>query len=150
MLTHEEFMNLDGLSQAFLNAFRSALPNVSHKEGVTDRLEVIIPARSPEVGDIVARLDGDEVTVSIGDYFHCHFSTFMLEGLSPDEAEREAAREAVEYIADFMADEVVLRLHFDGGRFQMSETYHRDIEVEPLGPGDREYVWSGLFRGRAA
>ena len=150
MLTHEEFMNLDGLSQVFLNTFRRMLPNVNHKEEVTDRLEVTVPAQSPDVGDIVARLDGDEVTISIGDYFHCHFSTFLQEGLSPAEAESEAAREAVEYIADFMADEVILRLHFTGGRFRMSETYHREVDVKPPAPEDREYVWSGPLRNQAA
>src|SRR5882724_5592448 len=112
MLTPEQIAGLDGLSLALIDEFRRMLPSAGRKEEITDRLEVTIPSIHPEVGDIVARLDGDEITVSIGEHFHCHFSTYLQDSLSSDEVERATAREAVEYIADFMAGDMILRLQF--------------------------------------
>jgi hypothetical protein len=146
MLTQEQIASLDALSGAFLDEFRRMLPIAAHKEEITDRLEVTIPSIHPEVGDIVARLDGDEITVSIGQHFHCHFSTYLQDRSSADNVERATAREAVEYIADFMAGDVILRLQFEGESLRSSETYYRHIEVKPPGPDDREYGWSGPLR----
>jgi len=143
MLTPEQIAGLDGLSLALIDEFRRMLPSAGRKEEITDRLEVTIPSIHPEVGDIVARLDGDEITVSIGEHFHCHFSTYLQDSLSSDEVERATAREAVEYIADFMAGDMILRLQFKGKQFRSSETYYRDTEVKPPGRDDREYDWSG-------
>src|SRR5687767_7169197 len=77
---------------------RRRLPDVHPREQFTDRLVVTVPALHPETGDIVARLDGDEVTVSLGEHFHCHFETYIDETGSLAERERLAAERAVDFI----------------------------------------------------
>jgi len=79
MLEPRDEARLDSLAVEFRSAFRRRLPDVHPREQFTDRLVVTVPALHPETGDIVARLDGDDVTVSLGEHFHCHFETYIDE-----------------------------------------------------------------------
>ncbi len=83
------------------------------------------------------------MTVCIGEYFHCHFSAFLQDNYPSDEANREAAEQAVEFVSDFLADKIILRLNIENGALRMSQTYYRDMEEKAPASEDREYVWSG-------
>jgi hypothetical protein len=142
MLTREQEERLDSLAREFLSVLRSRIDARLYRAEFTDRLKVTFPARHPETGDLVVRLDGDEVTVSIGLGFHCHFPTFK-EDLPVDKWEQAAAEEAIDYIAEFLADRTVLRLHFVNGEIRSAGTCPVGCPAEPLAPGDKEYLWSG-------
>jgi hypothetical protein len=137
---HEE--RLDSLARQFLNVLRSRTDLGPYQAEFTDRLKVTFPARHPETGNLVVRLDYDEVTVSIGDGFHTHFPTFG-EDIPIDQREQAAVEEAVAYIEDFLADRLVLRLRLKNGMVRSGETFPIDAEAKPLGPGERDYLWSG-------
>ena len=142
MLGPEQESRLDSLSREFRAALLHRLPDLKYREEFTDRLVVTIPAHHPETGAITVWLDGDEVTVGIGEYFHTHFEAYLVERTEPTQTERErgAAARAVAFIADFMADEIVLRISRDG---RYASTSHRSIQKGLPGPEEVEYLWSG-------
>jgi len=143
MLTPDQERRLDSLEREFLSVLRSRFDPRLYQAEFTDRLRVTFPAKHPETGDLVVRLDGDEVTVSIGLGFHTHFPTFVPDELPPDKRDQAAAEEAVEYIEEFLADRIVLRLHFKNGEIRSGGTFAVDYPEKPPGPGDKEYLWSG-------
>ena len=147
MLLPEQEKALDSLAREFRAALRHRLPNLEWVEDFSDRLIIRIPAHNPETGAITVWLDGDEVTVGIGEYFHTHFEAYLTEQaeLTQTERERRAAARAAAFIADFMADEIVLRIG-RGGR--NAGTFHRAIKEEPPGPEQMDYLWSGPKRSR--
>ena len=66
----------DSLSKMFLADLESHIPDCRKFIVESDRLELIIPAKSQETGELHIWLDGDEITIGIGQYFHTHFDTF--------------------------------------------------------------------------
>jgi hypothetical protein len=122
---------------------RRRLPGVDASEAFTDRLVVTIPARHLETGAIIVWLDGDEITIGIGEHYHCHFETSLDEGVPQTESERLAAQRAVDFIAEFMADSIVLRISREGGRVVSVEARAADVPRPSPGPNETDYVWSG-------
>ena len=143
MLRRDQEAGLDSLAREFLSVLRSRIDARLYRAEFTDRLKVTFPARHPETGDLVARLDGDEVTVSIGLGFHTHFPTYPEDEPSLDKREQAAAEEAIDYIEEFLADRIVLRLHVKNGEIRSAETFPIDYAAKPLASGDKEYLWSG-------
>jgi hypothetical protein len=143
MLTPDQEARLDSLAREFLSVLRRRIDGRLYQGQFTDRLTVTFPARHPETGDLVVRLDGDEVTVSIGLGFHTHFPTYTEDELPVDKREQAAAEEAIDYIEEFLADRTVLRLHFVNGEIRSAGTFPVDSPAEPLPRGDKEYLWSG-------
>jgi hypothetical protein len=141
MLTRDQEERLDPLAREFLGALRSRIDARLYRAEFTDRLKVTFPARHPETGDLVARLDGDQVTVSIGLGFHTHFD--LEDELPVDRREQAAAQEAIDYIEEFLADRIVLRLRFKNGEPRSGGTFPIDYPEKPLAPGEKEYLWSG-------
>jgi hypothetical protein len=143
MLTPDQEGRLDSLEREFLGVLRSRIDPRLYRAEFTDRLKVTFPAKHPETGDLVVRLDGDEVTVSIGLGFHTHFPTFPEDEGSVEERERAAAEEAIDYIEGFLADRIVLRLRFKNGEIRSGGTFPVDYPEKPLARGEKEYLWSG-------
>lgn len=77
MLTDEQLSKLDKLPQEFARQFKQTLPEVEYHVKHTPTLEITIPAKHPEVGNILITFEGEEVTVYAGEYHHCHFSPFF-------------------------------------------------------------------------
>jgi hypothetical protein len=152
VLTPDQEARLDSLAREFLSVLRSRIDPRHYRAEFTDRperLKVTFPARHPETGDLVVRVGGDDVTVSIGLGFHTHFPTFMEE-LPVDNWERAAAEEAIDYIEEFLADRIVLRLHFKNGEIRSGGTFSVDHPAKPLARGEKEYLWSGPRPARAS
>ena len=143
MLQLEDEARLDPLAREFRAAFRRQLADKDSYEEFTDRLVVTIPALHPETGSIIVWLDGDEVTVGIGEHFHCHFETYLDETVAPDERNRVAAERAVEFIANFMSDSIVLRVQREGDRVASAGTFSVEAPHAPPGAREIDYLWSG-------
>jgi hypothetical protein len=143
MLQFEDENRLNSLAREFRAAFHRRLAHLQPREEFTDCLVVTIPAVNPETGDIVAWLDVDEVTVGIGEHFHCHFETDLDEDVAPDERARVTAERAVDFITKFMTDSIVLRVHRDGSRVVSAGTFLVETPHPPPGAQERDYVWSG-------
>jgi len=143
MLQPKDEARLDSLARAFRTVCRQRLSDVQPREEFTDRLVVTVPALHPETGDIVVWLDGDEVTVGIGEYFHCHFETDEAEGVPQAERERLAAERAVEFIASFMAGSIVVRVRRERGRVVSAGTHPVDTQRSAPDADETDYLWSG-------
>ncbi|HEX8495198.1 MAG TPA: hypothetical protein VF658_20475 [Pyrinomonadaceae bacterium] len=146
MLSTEQIEQLDRLSQIFRASFRAALPTLPHREEFTDRLIITVPAKHAETGELTIYLDEDEITVNIGTYFHCHFEAYIYDDLPAEDAKRKAVRSAIQYVTDFLADRIALRITFEDGQYAQSGTYYRDTIPKPAGAKDQEYVWSGPLK----
>jgi hypothetical protein len=142
MLTRDQEERLDPLAREFLSVLRIRIDPQLYRAEFTDRLKVTFPARHPETGDLVVWLDGDEVTVAIGLGFHTHFSTDTDE-LPVDRRAQAAAEEAIDYIGEFLADRIVLRLHFVNGEIRSAGTFPINSAANPPARGDKDYLWSG-------
>jgi len=142
----EEFLaQLDSLSAAFIEELKSVLPDFERFLVIADHVGLIIPARHRQTGDMHIWLHDDQITVAIGLSFHWRFFTHDFASddptWQPHENEREAAREAVKFIRDVLADKVVLYVSsHTAGSYDRGST-----SQPPMEPGMREYVWSGPF-----
>ena len=143
MLQSKDEARLDSLAREFRTVFQQRLDNVRPREEFTDRLVVTVPALHPETGDIVVWLDGDEVTVGIGEHFHCHFETDLDGGVPQADRERLAVERAVEFIEAFMADSIVLRVRREGGRVVSAGTHPVDTQEASPDANETDYLWSG-------
>ena len=137
---------LDHLSQRFLCELERIMSRESFRTEFTDRLIVTIPARDPEVGDITVWLDGDEVTVGIGQLHHSHFEVCAQPEATLDAREQEAARSATSFISDILDERVHFQVQFENGRCRGSSSWYPEHSerLRTLSGVDevREYVWS--------
>lgn len=132
---------LANLSAVFFQALGNVIPDYAQYIAFSDRPEWILPAKHPETGEMHVWVDRDEITIGIGGYFHTHFSTDYFNSDDPRENEKEAAREAVKFIQDVLADKVVICVSA-----RIAGSYYRGSANPPtLKPGTKEYVWSGPF-----
>ena len=142
----ESNAQLDHLSRELLAQLHRVLPAKALRTEFKGRLVITIQARVPEVGDITIWLEGDEITVGIGELHHSHFEVYTQSADTLDERERLAAESAVEYIRDIIEERVRFRVQFQQGRcLGSSSWYPEHSEVgPPLSRADeiREYVWS--------
>lgn len=117
MLRPDEEAKLDPLAVLFRAAFQDRFAHLRYDEEFTDRLTITIPAHHQETGDIVVWIDGDEVTVGIGEYFHTHFEAY-LGSEPPEEVDRRLATEhALDFIESFMTERTFLRVYMKGGKY---------------------------------
>ncbi|MFO0962640.1 MAG: hypothetical protein U0625_06995 [Phycisphaerales bacterium] len=141
---------LDTLSQRFLSELERVMPRDGFRAEFTDRLVVTIPAKHAEVGDITVWLDGDEVTVGIGQLHHCHFEVCIQTDPTLDEREQAAAESAARYIRDILDERVHFQVEFEAGRCRGSGSWYPEHSerFRPLSGVDevREYVWSHRVR----
>jgi hypothetical protein len=130
------------------DAFHAALPDALRPFRTDDPEEIVrVPAKAPEVGDVVVRNDGDELTVCIGRIDHRHFELYCATGATERDRQREVAQDAAEWIQDILAERIRFRVEFEAGRVIAGSSWHtghhdggrwlkRTDEV-------REYTWSG-------
>lgn len=128
----------DSLSRIFLADLESYIPDCHKFIVESDRLELIIPAKSQETGKLHIWLDGDEITIGIGQYFHTHFDTYS-NFPTLIERERDASLQANRFIQDVLADKVIIYIS-DRSAGCYSIGSKGDLLVKP---GDKKMVWSG-------
>ncbi len=136
------------LAAALHDAFRRALPDAPYTATVEDdQLVLTLPAANPEVGELTIWIDEDEITIGIGEHFHCHFPTYLHDDVAPSNAQQEAVEQAVAYVLDVLNNRIVLQIHSEGGQVRWSGTYHLDRYPEwKTSPGTRQYLWSGPLK----
>ena len=138
-LSDAEYDQLDQLSRVFIDGFRTRFPAVTADEQFTDRLEVTVAAAVPEVGPLRIMLDGDEITIFVGDWTHCHFSVFM----SAAGAVTEVCTHALDFVADLLADRVVIWAYSENGRRRRDGTYPLGAPPRWAIGGAAQILWSG-------
>jgi hypothetical protein len=136
--------------------FHAALPDALRPFRSADSEEILrVPAKAPEVGDIVVRNDGDELTVCVGRIDHRHFEVYCATGETEQERQREVAQDAGEWIQEILAERVRFRVEFEAGSVIAGSSWH----IEHYDGGRwlkrtdevREYTWSGeKFHGQRA
>jgi hypothetical protein len=104
-------------------------------------ISVRFTAAHPAVGDVIAAVEGDEVTVYIGDITHGHFNRFDDE---PERGNVIAAEEVAAFLTELFADRVLLWTGRIGGGWQMLDEGERAYQK-----GQHTYVWSGPLEPKA-
>jgi hypothetical protein len=98
------------------------------------------PAAHPEVGDLLIDDDGDELTISVGELTHGHFSPRSYEK-PPEEWQEQIIGDVIEFLDEVFRDEVEFSSAGAGkmGGWQTRGKHH------PIArrPEVRNYVWSG-------
>jgi hypothetical protein len=133
-------MTDDSLSKIFLADLESHISDCRNFIVKSDRLELIIPAKSQETGELHIWVDGDEITVGIGQHFHTHFDTFS-NFATLAEREKEASRQASQFIQDVLADKVIIYVsERSAGCYSVGSKGEALVK-----PGDKKMVWSGMI-----
>ncbi len=94
-----------------------------------------IPARHPEVGDLLITFDEGEITVFVGNFTHRHF-TLESEG---------NVRDALDYVCGILNDQWILWA-YPGGAGGSYRVGAQDDPSEDAPPPDEtviRYLWSG-------
>ena len=133
-------MTYDSLSKIFLADLENYIPDCHKFIVESDRLELIIPAKNQKTGELHIWLDGDEITIGVGQFFHTHFDTFS-NFATLTEREKDASRQANQFIQDMLADKIVIYVSEKwAGCYPIGS--NREILTKP---GDKKMVWSGTI-----
>ena len=144
-ISDELLVQLPALAQTLLPAFRQAFPEVGATERVEEgHLWIAIPARAAEVGPLEVMVDDEEATIYLGAHTHTHISPWSYGDETTDP--RTAVTEAtIDYVADVLADRVVIWSHYVDGRQVSGGAYRRDLEGPTWRPPSAAgYLWSGV------
>lgn len=149
-----QLASFDILSRRFVDEFRRRFVLEDISETITSRPEIHIPAASKAVGNLVVYLDGDEVTVEVGELYHRHFSFWEYGSALNDESINPVVDEALEFIRQVMADKIVFRLFFRDGRIAGATAGQNPTNAIVDGPSGlsgllfRDFRWSGPLEDR--
>ena len=102
---------------------------------------LVIPAKHPEFGDIEIDDDGNELTMFIGKFTHCHLDGYG-ESSSEDQRADIAVERAVDLLDRIFRDQIVCwgSNQASGGFFDREA--RSESARQPEGP---LYVWSGPY-----
>ena len=131
-------MNNESLPEVFLADLEIYMPDYRQFVVKSDRLEIIIPEKSQETGELHVWLDSDEITVGVGEHFHIHFDIYSNFSTLVERI-KDASRQANQFIQAMLADKIVIYVSS-----KSAGCYYKGSSEEPLvKPGDRKMVWSG-------
>lgn len=116
-------------------------PKESFRVGDAPDPIALFIAKHQSVGDLSIWDDGDEVTVSIGDISHGHFSSFDSD-LTQSEMELEVAEQVVDFLKMMFADKYLLYKSDGSGGWQHLDYIEKPFEFQE---NTEYFVWSGLF-----
>lgn len=116
-----------------------------------DAGQLKIPARHPEVGDLLITLDDDEITVFVGNFTHRHFTPHEGTATNAASSIEDCVRDAIEYVSGIVNDQWVLWAYPGGA----GGSYRIGSEGDPSAdaPTDEDvirYVWSGPYDPRSS
>ncbi len=103
--------------------------------------QVVFSAAHSEVGDLVVQDDGDEVTLFLGRFTHCHIGNYD-DGLKVAEREERISDEVIRFLEEIFADQVEFWGNHRGGNSRERKPKPRSL-LSKLMFGSRTYVWSG-------
>lgn len=112
--------------------------------------QIKIPARHPEVGDLLITVDDGEITVFVGNFTHRHFTPHEGTAAYAANTIEDCVRNALEYVCGILNDQWVLWAYPGGA----GGSYRLGAEAEPkedVPQPDEEvvrYVWSGPYDSR--
>jgi hypothetical protein len=135
-------------SSRLAEVFFSKLPSPLQRYRTGDATEILrIPAKAAEVGDLVVYNDGDEYTVAVGSISHRHFECFLSPAETEEDRQGDAAKAAIKWIEEILADQVRFRVQYSSGRVIAGSSWNpSESNGGPwLDTADqaREYFWSG-------
>ena len=107
---------------------------------------VVFSAAHSEVGDLVVQDDGDEMTLFLGKFTHCHIGNHD-DGLSVAEREERISDEVIGFLAQIFADQIEFFGNHGSGNSRRRKPKPRSI-LSKLMFGRRTYVWSGPLESR--
>ena len=130
------------LRDALIPRLTAAFPDVRFNTGGKGEALAIVPAKHPEVGDVLMYDDGDELTLRIGEITHRHFGNYD-EHRSPEERAARIATNLVNLLRDFLLDRIEIFANgiFVGG-FRVRSNRRRGL-LSKLFFGRKTYLWSG-------
>ena len=106
-----------------------------------------IPAKNEDVGGITIQDDGEELTVYVCNFTHCHFSNYD-EDLSQDNKEKAIVEEVCEFLEQIFKDKIVMwGSHAKGGGYYELGTKPNSKKM--FGGQHKEWVWSGALGGNS-
>lgn len=105
----------------------------------------LFPQIHTDVGSLELHDDGDEITLIVGDFAHCHFSSTEPE-LAPERRAVEIADKLLPFLAKIFSEEI----EFWGSHTGAGGTRARGTQgaLSKLVSGSRTYTWSGPTRLR--
>ncbi len=104
-----------------------------------------IPARHPEVGDLLITFDDDEITVFVGNFTHRHFTPHEGSAAHAASTTEDCVKDALEYVCGIVNDRWILWSYPGGagGSYRVGADNDPKEDV-PLSDEDVvRYVWSG-------
>jgi hypothetical protein len=137
----------DYLTRTFHERFVRAFPDELHTLAVTDRLQITIPNPVSEDRELWISMDGDEVTVGIGQYHHRHFSFYNYGDAPTDEVMSTVIDDSIDFIQVLLGDQIIVRVFFDGDRICGSSTGDSNVFTPSASRTSyRDFTWTGELR----
>ena len=138
---------MNSLVESAIEVLRGALPGLNVPERPRGAVIATVPARNEEVGDLVFSLEGDEVTVAVGDWYECQFTIDAPGGEIGEADVRRVMESVASYASDILAERAAIRVHLADGKILSSVLYFRSGGRAPPKAKDTDevmdFVWSG-------
>ena len=130
-----------GLEERLVAVLTERFAGAVAERSAEDEPQIRFPAADPEVGDAIAVVEHDEVTMYVGEIAHGHFKRFDLE---PQERDEAIVDGVVMFLEDLFADRVLLWCDGFGGGWRVL-----DPGEPPRPRGTRSFLWSGPLPDRS-
>lgn len=114
----------------------------------TDGDQLRIPARHPDVGDLLITFDDGEITVFVGNLTHLHFTPHSGSTTYAASTAEDCASDAVEYVRGVLNDEWILWAYPGGAGGSYRVGADNDPMEDTPCEGVVRYLWSGPVDAR--
>lgn len=128
-------------SDRLIAALTERLPDAAFSVPGKDQSIVSIGSTHPAVGELRILDDGDEYTLCIGEFTHCHFE-ISDESPSREIAEEDLVGEVVDFVDQLLSDQIEFFGRTTSGGFRPAGGTPRSW-LSRLVFGPATYVWSG-------
>ncbi|MEP6574725.1 MAG: hypothetical protein ABJD11_18635, partial [Gemmatimonadota bacterium] len=119
-------------------------PGINAQMNLTDRLIIRIPPQSERVGALEVWVEPNTATVFVGDHAHTRFGPWS-QPMAEGELGRTAANDVIGFVADVLADRMVIWSSRRDSQTVEGGTYLREHDLGELGAPEaaEHFVWSG-------
>lgn len=104
-----------------------------------------VPAKCPDVGDLVINFDDDEITVEIEGITHCHFTPYEASDSYEAYTIENCVRDVVSFVKEVVRDEWILWRSpvGAGGCYRIGTKCELYPGASAVGQSAEKFVWSG-------